>query len=92
MIFGERSDALYALRDAAVSGAGIARLPEPLVMAHLASGSLRALLSSWAEPPVPMFAVHRVELRSAARVRVFLACLREACAKEGANGSLRAEG
>ena len=74
------SNSLYALRDAAVRGAGIALLPRPIVESELATGSLRVVLSAWEEPPVPMFAVHRVELRGAARLRVFLECLREACA------------
>lgn len=67
-----RSNAPLTLRDFCVQGAGIAYLPSWLVHDDLATGRLRRVLPQWAAPPLTAWAIHRAELRGAARVRAFL--------------------
>ena len=67
-----RSNAPIALRDLAVQGAGIAYLPDFLVAGDLAAGRLRRVLPEWSSPPWRAVAIHRAELRGAARLRAFL--------------------
>jgi DNA-binding transcriptional LysR family regulator len=81
-----RISAPLALRDAAVAGLGVALLPEWLVAGDVAEGRLQALLPGWGTPPQTLSAVHRMELRGAARVRAFLEHLR------GVWGGARARG
>jgi DNA-binding transcriptional LysR family regulator len=69
-------NALAVLRDAAIAGLGAARLPTWLVADALAAGALRPLLPRWTCPPAQLLALYRVELRGAARVRVFVEHLR----------------
>jgi DNA-binding transcriptional LysR family regulator len=75
-----RSNALYALRDAAMGGAGIAMLPSWLVADEIARGELCPLLAEWRAPKVTITAIHRAEHRGAPRVRTFIEHLREAYA------------
>jgi DNA-binding transcriptional LysR family regulator len=72
------SNAPVALRDLAVSGLGIALLPDWLVADDLAAGRLRQVLSECASSPVQVTAIHRVEQRGWPRIRVFLEAAREA--------------
>ncbi len=67
-----RSNALYAVRDAAMRGAGIALLPEWLVHDDIARGALRVLLPAWSAPRVQVLAVHRAQARRAPAVRAFI--------------------
>lgn len=71
-----RTSAPVALRDLAVAGAGIAYLPDWLVSEDLAQGRLRRVLPGWSSEPLSAWAVHRRELRGAAKLRVFLDALR----------------
>lgn len=73
-----RSNAPYALREAAVRGAGLALLPAWLVAAEVERGELRVLLPDWHTPVVTVSAIHRAELRGTPRVRVFIEHLRKA--------------
>lgn len=73
-----QSNAPLALRDLCVAGLGVALLPEWLVEGDLAAGRLQPVLKEWSSPPVSAWAVHRVELRSSARVRALLSVLRSA--------------
>jgi DNA-binding transcriptional LysR family regulator len=73
-----RSNALYALREAAVRGTGIALLPEWLVTQEVARGDLRLVLQEWRAPPTSVVAIHRAEQRGAPRIRAFIEHLREA--------------
>jgi DNA-binding transcriptional LysR family regulator len=61
-----------AIRELAAAGCGIALLPDWLVAADLAAGRLRRVLPDHATPPVVLWALHRIELRDAPRVRAFL--------------------
>ena len=61
-----------AIRRLAIAGAGIAVLPDWLVRDDLAAGRLRRVLPDRETPPVALWALHRTELRDAARVRAFL--------------------
>lgn len=59
------------LRDLAVAGLGLAMLPEWLV-----PRTLRRVLSDWQlTPPNRMWALHRIELRGAPRIRAVIAAL-----------------
>lgn len=61
-----------AVRALAVASSGIALLPDWLVRDDIAGGRLRRVLPDHETPLVGMWALHRIELREAARVRVFL--------------------
>lgn len=65
-----RSTAPVALRDWAAAGAGLALLPEWLVTAPL-----RRVLPGWQSPPIAFWAIHRVELRGAPRIRAAIEAL-----------------
>jgi DNA-binding transcriptional LysR family regulator len=67
-----RSSAPLALRDLAIAGAGIAYVPDWLVVDDLAAGRLRRVLPAWASLPITASAVYRAELRGDARVTAFL--------------------
>ncbi|HEY2735099.1 MAG TPA: LysR family transcriptional regulator [Polyangiales bacterium] len=67
-----RSNALDALRQLALAGAGIALLPEWLVDRDLAQRSLRRVLSDWRIAPPTVYAIHRTAQRGAPRVRAFI--------------------
>jgi DNA-binding transcriptional LysR family regulator len=81
-----RSNALHALRELAVAGAGIALLPRWLVTAELSSRALQVVLPSWHPDPVTANAIHRKEQRGALRVRALIEHLRKAYAAEDAAG------
>lgn len=67
-----RTNAVYALRDGAMAGLGLALLPDWLVAADVAAGRLKILLREFASAPTVVSAVHRTELRGTARVRAFI--------------------
>lgn len=67
-----RCTAPSALRQLAIAGAGIAFLPDWLVRDDVAAHRLMRVLSDLESPPVSVWALHRIELRDAPRVRVFL--------------------
>jgi DNA-binding transcriptional LysR family regulator len=73
-----RSNALAAIQQAAIAGAGLALLPDWLVGDAVAAGHLRVILRDWRTAPVTVFALHRAELRGAARVRTFVEWIRRA--------------
>ena len=70
-----RTNAPSALRELALDGAGPAYLPEWLVADDLAAGRLRRVLPDWSSAAITAWAVHRSELRGAARLRAFLEVL-----------------
>ena len=67
-----RSNAPMALRELALSGAGIAYLPDWLVGSDLERGRLRRVLPKWSSSPITAWLIHRSELRGAPRIRAFL--------------------
>jgi DNA-binding transcriptional LysR family regulator len=50
-------------------------VPEWLVEDDLVGGRLRRVLPAWSSDPIPAWAVHRRELRGAAKLRAFLEAL-----------------
>jgi DNA-binding transcriptional LysR family regulator len=73
-----RSNALHTLRNAAVSGAGIALLPWFVVGDDVEARRLRVLpLGGWAPPSQQVHALVRAEAKMRARVRVFVERARE---------------
>lgn len=81
-----RTNAPLALRDLALQGLGVALLPDWLVAADIAEGSLRRVLPEWVSQPITAWAIHRSELRGSARVRAFLDVL----PRTGVNATTRA--
>ena len=73
-----RSNALHALRELAVEGAGIALLPHWFVRGALSSGELRVVLPSWRSDTVTANAIHRRAQRGEPRVLALIDHLRKA--------------
>lgn len=71
-----RSNSPTALREAALAGVGVAVLPGWLIDGDLAAGRLRQLLARYPTPEITTWALHRVELRGAPRVRALIDALR----------------
>jgi DNA-binding transcriptional LysR family regulator len=67
-----RSNAIGVLHDAAIGGLGLALLPDWLVAGDLAACRLKHVLRGWEVSPTIVMALHRVDLRSSPRVKVFL--------------------
>jgi DNA-binding transcriptional LysR family regulator len=76
-----RSNALFALRELALHGVGIALLPAWFVREPLRQGALRPVLGAWQTELVTATAIHRTEQRGAPRVRTLIDHLRAACAQ-----------
>jgi DNA-binding transcriptional LysR family regulator len=70
------TNVVYALRDAALAGLGVALLPDWLVQDDIEAGRLDRLLPSWSAKEVSVFAVYREELRGTARLRAVVDGLR----------------
>lgn len=66
------SNALVALRDAALAGLGAALLPDWLVADGVSTGRLRVLLAEWSAPQTRAWAVYRRERRSSLRVKAVI--------------------
>lgn len=79
-----RTNAVYALRDSAVAGLGLALLPDWLVAADIAAGRLKILLQGFTSTPTVISAVHRTELRGTPRVRAFIEHLAREYEREAA--------
>lgn len=71
-----RSNSIQALRGLALEGAGMTVLPEWFVAEDLRRRALHRVLPGWRSHPVTVSALHRVELRGAARVRGLIDHLR----------------
>jgi DNA-binding transcriptional LysR family regulator len=75
-----RSNALHALRELAIDGAGIALLPEWFASAEMASQRLRMVLPLWRPLPVIANAIYRKDQRGAPRVKALIEHLRSSLA------------
>jgi DNA-binding transcriptional LysR family regulator len=75
-----RSNALHALCELAIHGAGITLLPRWLVARALSARALRVVLPSWRAALVTVNAIHRKEQRGALRVRALIGHLSESYA------------
>jgi DNA-binding transcriptional LysR family regulator len=71
-----RTNALAVIHGAAIQGAGLALLPDWMVEEAVSAGRLRVVLREWKTVPVTAYALHRAELRGAARVRTFVDAVR----------------
>jgi DNA-binding transcriptional LysR family regulator len=78
------TNVVYALRDAALAGLGIALLPEWLVQDDIEAGRLHRLLPNWSAKEVSVVAVYREELRGTARLRAVVDGLRARWQPKGA--------
>jgi DNA-binding transcriptional LysR family regulator len=58
------------LRDRAIAGVGVALLPEWLI-----DERLKRLCEGWTTPEIHAWAIHRIELRSASRIRAAIEAL-----------------
>lgn len=67
-----RTNAVYALRDGAIAGLGVALVPDWLVAADVAAGRLKILLPGFATAPTVVSAVYRTEHRGTSRVKSFV--------------------
>jgi DNA-binding transcriptional LysR family regulator len=70
------------IRDAAISGLGIALLPEFIVSSALASGKLVEVLDTFASPPLTLYAVYPQHRESSLTIRAFTHFLRQRFARE----------
>ncbi len=77
-----RTNLIYALRDAAVAGMGVAHLPDWLVARQVEAGELRLLLADYHSEPLNVSAVFRRELRNSARVRALLGVIAAAYSQD----------
>jgi DNA-binding transcriptional LysR family regulator len=82
-----RSNAPYALPDAALGGLGVALLPDWLVEADVERGALRVVIPDLRARPNAVVATHRAELRGLARVRALVDHLRGGGARLSRAGS-----
>lgn len=62
---------MFAIRDAAVAGLGVAQLPE-IVARGARPGALQRLLTDWSIDPVPVSAVFASSRYLAPKVRAFI--------------------
>lgn len=76
-----RTNNVYAIRDAAIAGLGLALLPDWLVAEDVRSGALRRVLDAHQSAPVDVLAVFRAETRGMPRIRVFVDHLARAAAR-----------
>ncbi|MCC4632444.1 LysR family transcriptional regulator [Xanthomonas dyei] len=66
-----------AMLRAALAGAGIAYLPESMVLEHIAAGQLRRVLEDWCEPFEGYYAYYPSRRQSSAALRVVIDALRQ---------------
>lgn len=67
-----RANNVFAVRDAAIAGLGIAQLPRVIARDALAAGRLVAVLPRWSPPPVPVHAVFASVRYLTPKVRAFI--------------------
>ncbi|MBI3147604.1 MAG: LysR family transcriptional regulator [Betaproteobacteria bacterium] len=67
-----KANNVFAVRDAAVAGLGIAQLPLVVASPSVAAGQLRPLLRSWSLPVVPVHAVFASARYLTPKVRAFI--------------------
>ena len=67
-----RANNVFAIRDAAAAGLGVAQLPLIVARAGLQSGELCAVLTDWSPPQVPVHAVFASSRYLTPKVRAFI--------------------
>jgi DNA-binding transcriptional LysR family regulator len=81
-----RSNALHALRELAIDGAGIALLPEWFATGAVSAQQLRMVLPAWRPLPVIANGIYRKDQRGAPRVKALIEHLRGSLAGWDAPG------
>ncbi len=69
------SDNLVVIREAALAGVGIARLPLSFCRSDIAQGKLRVVLPGWAPPPMSIYALYPSRRHVSNVGKLFLAAL-----------------
>lgn len=77
------TDSLFALRNAALSGAGAAAISAWIVRADLERGALVRLLPKWQAPPLPIYIAYPRARFYPAKLRRFVEILRATLARVG---------
>lgn len=67
-----RANNVFAVRDAAIDGLGVAQLPRIVAAAAVQAGQLRPLLADWAPPSAPVHAVFASARYLTPKVRAFI--------------------
>lgn len=67
-----KANNVFAVRDAAIAGLGVAQLPQILAAPALQTGQLQAVLPSWSPPTVPVHAVFASARYLTPKVRAFI--------------------
>jgi LysR family transcriptional regulator, regulator for bpeEF and oprC len=70
------------IREAVLSGLGIAHAPSWLFDREIASGDVKVLLDGWRPPPEPINAVHPATRRPSTKIRVFVDFLADAFSQQ----------
>lgn len=71
------SDSLFAIREAALAGLGVAALPEYICREPLSSGQLIHICPEWAPPPMEFFALYPSRRGLTAAGRRFIECMQK---------------
>lgn len=71
------SNNFYVLRDAALAGLGVARVPGFFASEHVRDGNLVSLLARYAPPPAPLHVIYPSARQLSPKVRTFVTWLRE---------------
>jgi LysR family transcriptional regulator, regulator for bpeEF and oprC len=77
-----KANNVFAVRDAAVAGLGVAQLPLIVAAGALRTGQLQAVLPDWSPPTVPVHAVFASARYLSAKVRAFVDLALEAMGAE----------
>ena len=72
------TDSLYVVRNAALAGLGVGIVSAWMVADDLASGRLLRLAPEWQAPPLPLYLIYPYARFYPARLRQFVAAMREA--------------
>jgi DNA-binding transcriptional LysR family regulator len=87
-----KANNVFAVRDAAIAGLGIAQLPQIVAAAPVAGRQLHAVLPGWSPPTVPVHAVFASARYLTPKVRGFIELAAEAFDDTGSSGGARGDG
>lgn len=71
------TDSLYALRNAAIAGLGVAAMSAWLAHEDVAAGRLQHLLPQWQAPALPVHLIYPYQAAPPAKLRHFVAAMRD---------------
>jgi DNA-binding transcriptional LysR family regulator len=87
-----KANNVFAVRDAAIAGLGIAQLPQIVAAAQVSGRQLNAVLPGWSPPTVPVHAVFASARYLTPKVRGFIDLAVEAFDDTGSSGGARGDG